>query len=147
LSGSFGGLHRPSCQRGDGLRWNLIDFERLVMEVREGYARSEVTKLKSECSLDELPWIQTSQPFCWNGGVSDQRRPETGFFRAHGRTNLTILARSGRRCSRLLRRVPRFKAPLGGTRCGTATELGSTRLVRLSAYNGDSCATRISRPR
>jgi integrase len=31
-----------------GLRWNLIDFESLVMEVREGYARSEVTKLKSE---------------------------------------------------------------------------------------------------
>ena len=38
-----------------GLRWSLIDFESLVMEVREGYARSEVTKLKSECSQDELP--------------------------------------------------------------------------------------------
>jgi len=38
-----------------GLRWNLIDFESLVMEVREGYARSQVTKLKSECSQDELP--------------------------------------------------------------------------------------------
>jgi integrase len=38
-----------------GLRWGLIDFERLVMEVREGYARGRVTKLKSECSQDELP--------------------------------------------------------------------------------------------
>jgi integrase len=38
-----------------GLRWNLIDFESLVMEIREGYARSQVTKLKSECSQDELP--------------------------------------------------------------------------------------------
>jgi integrase len=38
-----------------GLRWSLIDFEGLVMEVREGYARSRVTKLKSECSQDELP--------------------------------------------------------------------------------------------
>jgi integrase len=38
-----------------GLRWNLIDFGSLVMAVREGYARSEVTKLKSECSQDELP--------------------------------------------------------------------------------------------
>ena len=38
-----------------GLRWSLIDFESLVMEVREGYARSQVTKLKSECSQDELP--------------------------------------------------------------------------------------------
>jgi integrase len=38
-----------------GLRWSLIDFESLVMQVREGYARSQVTKLKSECSQDELP--------------------------------------------------------------------------------------------
>ena len=38
-----------------GLRWNLIDFESLVMEIREGYARSQVTKLKSERSQDELP--------------------------------------------------------------------------------------------
>ena len=38
-----------------GLRWSRIDFEGLVMEVREGYARSQVTKLKSECSQDELP--------------------------------------------------------------------------------------------
>jgi integrase len=32
-----------------------IDFESLVIEIREGYARSQVTKLKSECSRDELP--------------------------------------------------------------------------------------------
>ena len=38
-----------------GVRWGLIDFERLTMEVREGYARGRVTKLKSECSQDELP--------------------------------------------------------------------------------------------
>ncbi len=38
-----------------GLRWRLIDFERLVMEIKEGYARSQVTKLKSEYSQDELP--------------------------------------------------------------------------------------------
>ena len=38
-----------------GLRWSLIDFESLVMEIREGFARSQVTKLKSECSQDQLP--------------------------------------------------------------------------------------------
>lgn len=38
-----------------GLRWTGINFESLVMEIREGYARSQVTKLKSECSQDELP--------------------------------------------------------------------------------------------
>jgi integrase len=38
-----------------GLRWTGINFESLVMEVREGYARSQVTKLKSECSQDQLP--------------------------------------------------------------------------------------------
>jgi len=38
-----------------GLRWTGINFEGLVIEIREGYARSQVTKLKSECSRDELP--------------------------------------------------------------------------------------------
>jgi integrase len=38
-----------------GLRWHSVDFERLVMVVKEGYARSQVTKLKSEYSQDELP--------------------------------------------------------------------------------------------
>jgi integrase len=38
-----------------GLRWQSVDFERLVMVVTEGYARSQSTKLKSECSQDELP--------------------------------------------------------------------------------------------
>jgi len=38
-----------------GLRWTSINFENLVTEVREGFARSQVTKLKSECSYDELP--------------------------------------------------------------------------------------------
>jgi hypothetical protein len=38
-----------------GLRWSGINFESLVIEIREGYARSQVTKLKSECSQDELP--------------------------------------------------------------------------------------------
>jgi integrase len=38
-----------------GLRWSGINFETLAMQIREGYARSQVTKLKSECSQDELP--------------------------------------------------------------------------------------------
>jgi integrase len=38
-----------------GLRWHSVDFERLVMVVTEGYARSQTTKLKSEYSQDELP--------------------------------------------------------------------------------------------
>lgn len=38
-----------------GLRWLSVDFERLVMVVAEGYARSQTTKLKSEYSQDELP--------------------------------------------------------------------------------------------
>ena len=38
-----------------GLRWSGINFETLAMEIKEGYARSQLTKLKSECSQDELP--------------------------------------------------------------------------------------------
>jgi integrase len=38
-----------------GLRWHSVDFERLVMVVKECYARSQVAKLKSEYSQDELP--------------------------------------------------------------------------------------------
>lgn len=38
-----------------GLRWQSVDFERLVMVVTEGYARSQTTRLKSEYSQDELP--------------------------------------------------------------------------------------------
>jgi integrase len=38
-----------------GLRWQSVDFERLVMIVKEGYTRSQITKLKSEYSQDELP--------------------------------------------------------------------------------------------
>ena len=38
-----------------GLRWRSVDFEQLVMVVKEGFARSQVTKLKSEYSQDELP--------------------------------------------------------------------------------------------
>jgi hypothetical protein len=38
-----------------GLRWRSVDFERLAMVIKEGYARSQVTKLKSEYSQDELP--------------------------------------------------------------------------------------------
>ena len=38
-----------------GLRWTGIKFETLCMEIREGFARSQVTKLKSEYSQDEMP--------------------------------------------------------------------------------------------
>lgn len=38
-----------------GLRWQSVDFERLALEIREGFARSQVTKLKTECSQDQLP--------------------------------------------------------------------------------------------
>ena len=38
-----------------GLRWRSVDFERLVVVVKEGFARSQVTKLKTEYSQDELP--------------------------------------------------------------------------------------------
>jgi len=38
-----------------GLRWQSVDFERLAMIVTEGWARSQITKLKSEYSQDELP--------------------------------------------------------------------------------------------
>jgi integrase len=38
-----------------GLRWQSVDFERLVMIVKEGYTQSQITKLKSEYSQDELP--------------------------------------------------------------------------------------------
>jgi integrase len=38
-----------------GLCWTGIKFETLCMEIREGFARSQVTKLKSEYSQDEMP--------------------------------------------------------------------------------------------
>lgn len=38
-----------------GLRWQSVDFESLALEIREGFARSQVTKLKTECSQDQLP--------------------------------------------------------------------------------------------
>src|SRR6266849_4970647 len=56
-----------------GLRWSRIDFESLVMEVREGYARSQVTKLKSECSQDELP-LDPEESAQGCGGTSQDSR-------------------------------------------------------------------------
>jgi hypothetical protein len=42
-----------------GRRSNLIDFDSLALEVREGYARSEVMKLKAERSPGtNRRWIQ-----------------------------------------------------------------------------------------
>jgi integrase len=38
-----------------GLGWQSVDFETLALEIREGFARSQVTKLKTECSQDQLP--------------------------------------------------------------------------------------------
>ena len=38
-----------------GLRWSGINFESLALEIREGFARSQVTKLKTEYSQDQLP--------------------------------------------------------------------------------------------
>lgn len=58
LYGSAGWLHRCTGLRISevmGLPRTGINFESLAMEIREGYARSQVTKLKSECSQDELP--------------------------------------------------------------------------------------------
>ncbi len=56
-----------------GLRWTGINFESLAMEIREGYARSQVTKLKSECShRTNCRWIRMSQPFCSNRSGSAQ---------------------------------------------------------------------------
>ena len=130
-----------------GLRWTGINFESLAMEIREGYARSQVTKLKSECSQDELPLDRMSQPFCSNGSGSAQRRLEIGSFRAREQTNPTILARYGRRYSKPLHYEPIFRDRLAGTRCVTATAHGSTRPVLLSACSRNSCVTPTSRPR
>src|SRR6266404_3371256 len=66
---------------------------------------------------------------------------ETGFFPARGQTNPTILVRSGRKCSRLQRRGPRFRDRAAGTRSVTATALGSTRLC-LSRRTTEAHASR-----
>ena len=130
-----------------GLRWSRIDFESLVMEVREGYARSQVTKLKSECSQDELPLDPDVATV-----LLEWKRlcPETEgdwSFPAPGQTNPTILVRSGRKCSRLRRYEPRFADQSAGTHFATATVPGSPRRVPLSACNRDLCVTPASRPR
>jgi integrase len=55
-----------------GLRWTSVNFENLVMEIREGFARSQVTKLKSECSQDQLP---LDPGLRWLRGVDLNHRP------------------------------------------------------------------------
>jgi hypothetical protein len=50
-----GQLHGPSYQRSDGPGLESDRLRKLGHAVREGYARSQVTKLKTECFQDELP--------------------------------------------------------------------------------------------
>jgi len=81
-----------------GLRWHSVDFERLVMVVKEGYARSQVTKLTSEYSQDELPLDPDVATI-----LLERKRlcPEsTGdwVFPSPGRRNPTIQALCARRC-------------------------------------------------
>src|SRR6202521_3023170 len=58
-----------------GLRWSLIDFESLVMQVREGYARSQVTVtwLRAYPSLTCMTKLSKS--------IRLQRRPITSLIR------------------------------------------------------------------
>ena len=62
-----------------GLRWAGINFENLVMEIKEGYARSQVTKPKSECSQDELPLDPDVATILLEWSVSAQRQGKLGF--------------------------------------------------------------------
>jgi integrase len=130
-----------------GLRWTGIKFETLCMEIREGFARSQVTKLKSEYSRTKCRWIQTSRPFSSNGNSSAHSRKEIGSSRARGQRNPTILARCARRCSRPRHYERRFRERSAGTLDVTATALGSTRLALRWVCSRDSCVTPIFRPR
>src|SRR5580700_6819153 len=71
IDGSSRRLYRIANQRGSGLRWQSIDFERLAMVVTEGWARSQTTKLKSEwkrlCPETSGNWVfpspRTNRPY------------------------------------------------------------------------------------
>ena len=130
-----------------GLRWTGIDFESLAMEIREGYARSQVTKLKSECSQDELPLDPDVATI-----LLEWKRlcPETigDWVFPSPRTNKPYDSGSLRK--KVLKTAayePRFRDRSAGTRFVTATAHGSTRRVLLSACSRNSCVTPISRPR
>src|SRR5262249_55281468 len=73
-----------------GLRWQSVDFERLVMVVTDGYARSQTTKLKSEYSRTNCLWTRMSQPFFWSGSGFAREPRGTGFSPARGPTDRTI---------------------------------------------------------
>jgi integrase len=80
-----------------GLKWTSIDFEHLVMEVKEGYARSRMTRLKSEVSHDQLRSIPMSRLFSWSGSGFVQKPRRPGSFPVHAPTNRTIQALFARR--------------------------------------------------
>ena len=139
----LGGVYGPSYQRGDG---PALEPDRLrkLGHGSPGRIRSQPSH---EAEIGMFPGRIAAGSGRRNHSVGmeaslprDARR--LGLSQAPGQTNPTILARSGRRCSRLLRCVPRFRDPSAGTRCVTATAPGSTRLVLLSAYNRNSCVTR-----
>jgi Phage integrase family len=81
-----------------GLRWSGINFESLVIEIREGYARSQVTKLKSECSRDELPLDPDVATILLEWKRLCPATEGDWVFPSPRQPNPTILARCGRRC-------------------------------------------------
>jgi len=118
-----------------GLRWGGINFESLVIEIREGYARSQVTKLKSECSRDELPLDPGVATILLEWKRLCPATEGDWFSPARAQRNPTILARCGRRCSMPRRYEPRFRDGSAGIRFVTAIVLGSTKRVLLSVYS------------
>src|SRR5581483_11722676 len=110
-----------------GLPWTGINFESLAMEIREGYVRSQVTKLNWECSEDELPLDPDVAAILleWNR-LSPRDNRRLG-LQPQGRTDPTILARCGRRYSKLRHYGPSFRDKSAGTRCVSATAVFRSR--------------------
>jgi len=81
-----------------GLRWHSVDFERLVMVVKEGYARSQVTKLTSESSQDELPLDPDVATILLEWKRLCPESTGDWVFPSPGRRNPTIQALCARRC-------------------------------------------------
>jgi len=99
-----------------GLRWGGINFESLVIEIREGYLEASHEAEVRVLGGTNYRWIRVSQPFCSNGSGFVWRRRETGFSPARAQRNPTILARCGRRCSMPRRYEPRFRDGSAGIR-------------------------------
>jgi hypothetical protein len=146
LYGSFGGVHRPSCQRGDG---RALGPDRL-RKADHGSQGGICSRPSHETEIGMFPGRTASGSGCRNHssgvetslprnarrlGLSQPTNQQTVRFWLAPQESAQGCGEAGQ--------------DSGASRihCVTATALGSTRLVRRSVFNRNSCVTPISQPR